>query len=310
MKKINKLVISFLIAILSCNIIFASTTTYVRTKENLQIAEDIKITTKVIDSALKTPKVDEKEKIYDFANLLSSTEESELLEEVLEYIQDYNMDMIIVTTNNNNKSDAQNYADDFYDYNYFGVSDTHDGILFLIDMDTREMWISTAGKAQLIYDDARIDRMLDNTYNYISAKKYYSTANVFISNAKEYAKNGIPNSNKNAYIDENGEYIYNRRNYSQQKEFPILLVVILPIAISFAFVGIASLAHRKIRKAVDAKEYLNKDDIELFINEDQFISTNTTKVKIQTSSGGGYRGGSSTHHSSSGRSHGGGGRRF
>ena len=70
------------------------------------------------------------------------------------------------------------------------------------------------------------------------------------------------------------------------------------------------IAHRKIRKAVDAKEYLNKDDIELFINEDQFISTNTTKVKIQTSSGGGYRGGSSTHHSSSGRSHGGGGRRF
>ena len=117
--------------------VFASTNTFPRTEENLGIRDSINVTDTVKRAALSTPKVDEKEKVYDFANLLTDEEEKKLYNSINEYIEKYDMDMAVVTIDKNNKASAMDYADDFYDYNNFGIGSTHDGLLFLIDMDTR-----------------------------------------------------------------------------------------------------------------------------------------------------------------------------
>jgi len=197
---------------------FASTKTYERTLNNLQVSEDIEVTDYNRDIILKTPKVDETEKIYDFADLFSKSEEEQLYNEINDFIYDTDFDMAIVTINKNPKSSAMNYADDFYDYNYFGIGSTHDGLLFLIDMDTREMWISTTGNAILMYDDNRIDEILYNTYVEISNQNYYECGLSFIETSKYYFGLGIPDSNKDYIIDENGDYIYNNKNDTYQNE--------------------------------------------------------------------------------------------
>lgn len=46
-----------------------------------------------------TPVVDETKKIYDYANLITDEEEIELYNKVQEFINKYNMDMVIVTIN-------------------------------------------------------------------------------------------------------------------------------------------------------------------------------------------------------------------
>lgn len=256
--------------------IFASTNTYLRTEEDLKINSSINVTQNVINSALATPKVDASEKVYDFADLLTETEEEEIYNRIIKFIDKSNIDMVVVTIDENNKSSSMVYADDFYDYNDFGIGDKKDGILFLIDMDNRNMWISTTGSAIRKYSDEKIDSILDATYNKISNQDYYGCILEFIDNSTS--------------------------------KFPIGAILSVSLVGTVIFVIIGCFKHRTIRKAVQAKQYLNKDSFKLTENEERFITTHTTKVYDPPSSSGG--GGSSSHSSSSGSSHGGGGRSF
>ena len=148
MKKLRiYLILIFMIAIVFNTAVFASTNTYTRTEDDLKINSSIKVTESVKKAVLATPKVDASEKVYDFAGLLTESEEASLYNKIMTFINTYNMDMAVVTIDNNNKASTMAYADDFYDYNDFGVGSTFDGLLFLIDMDNREMWISPTGEA-------------------------------------------------------------------------------------------------------------------------------------------------------------------
>jgi len=144
------------------------------------------------------------QKVYDYANLLTDSQEVEIFRRVAKFIDDYNMDMGIVTIDSNPKYSAMVYADDFYDYNNFGTDAQGSGLLLLIDMDTREIYISTKGKAILVYDDERIDKMLDAVYEFVTSDDNRAI-NEFIDLAEKYAKDGIPESNQDYYIKENGE---------------------------------------------------------------------------------------------------------
>ena len=305
MKKLRKCLNLILIVFILFNTtVFASTNTYPRTENDLKIDSSIIVTESVKKAALATPKVDASEKVYDFADLLTESEELALYNKIMTFINTYNMDMVIVTIDTNNKRSATSYADDFYDYNDFGIGSTFDGLLFLIDMDNREMWISTTGKAIIMFDDYRIDKILDETYKYISTKNYYNCAKAFIEKSSNYASIGIPSSNSDYKIDENGNYV--RTEY--EKYFPIFGIIIFSLIVSSVFIAIACYRHKTIRKATRAKHYLVKDSFKLTESEDRFVTTHTSKVYDPPSSSSG--GGSSSHRSSSGRSHGGGGRRF
>ena len=284
---------------------FATVATYERTLDNLRVFSDIKVNDYNRDIILSTPSVNENEKVYDFANLFNSSEEQLLYNKVSEFINNGDLDMVIVTIDDNPRNSAMKYADDFYDYNYFGEGSTHDGILFLIDMDTREMWISTTGTGQLMYDDYRIEKILDATYSKITKEKYYECAEAFISNAKYYYELGIPDSNENAYINEYGDYVY-----SEDAIIASITVAALPaFIISLIIVFIMKGKHKTIKKATTAFSYMREKNITY--REDSFINTYTSKVyDPPSSSSGSSGGGSSSHRSSSGRSHGGGGRRF
>ena len=115
------------------------------------------------------------------------------------------MDLAVVTTTDNNKASAKDYAYDFYDYNMFGKNKFHDGILFLIDMDTREIYFATSGEEQIMYDDERIDDILDVVYSYVKDEKYYDSIEKGIDKSSEFASSGIPSSNEDVRLDENGK---------------------------------------------------------------------------------------------------------
>lgn len=303
---IKKAYCAMLIVCLFISNVFASTTTYERTLDNLQISEDIKVTSYNRDIILSTPKVDETEKVYDFADLFSSYEEELLYNKITDFLNNSDLDMAVVTINDNPRNSAMKYADDFYDYNYFGSGSTQDGLLFLIDMDTREMWISTTGTAQIMYDDYRINKILDSTYAKISNEEYYECALAFIDRAQYYYNLGIPDSNKNANINKDGDYIYTD---TLDNKYDIYILIIPSAIISLIVVLIMMRKHKTIKKATTAFSYMQEKNITY--REDTFINTYTSKVyDPPSSSSGSSGGGSSSHRSSSGRSHGGGGRRF
>lgn len=282
MKK--KLLISYFFILLLFTLLYstyASTNVRTRTSDNLYVNKNISITASKKQIILNTPSVDASEKIYDFANLFSEGEEIELYDQAQKFIEKENLDIAIVTISTNNKTSSMAYADDFYDYNDFGIGDDSSGILLLIDMDKRNIWISTTGEAIEKYSDSKIDNMLDKIQPCIKNKNYYEGAKEFIN-----------------YSD------------SRRKQISLILFIIgiiLSAIIASAFCGIFALKHKPVKLSNNANNYLDKSSINITNRKDIFVSTYTSKTVIETSSGGG---GSSTHSGSSGISHGGGGRSF
>ena len=299
----------FIILILSfCFNVNAEVTTYERTKEDLRINDSITVTESNIDNIMNTPSVDESIKVYDFANLLSDSEEQTLYYDVTEFIANYNMDLALVTIDDN-YSTAQVYADDFYDYNNFGLGSTYDGLLVLIDMDTREFYISTTGKAILMYNDNRINSVLDNMTYYMQNGNYFKALEISVSSLSNFAESGIPSGNSNSYIDSNGDYVY-----VENVEYPFFPILIISIIIATIVLMIFINKNKLVKKAYEASFYLEEENANIKNLGDIFLTTHTSRVRINTDSGSSSSfssgGGSSTHSSSSGRSHGGGGRSF
>ena len=289
MKKIFLLIVSILV--FSTIPVNASTNTKERTENDYLVPKGITVTEDNKDLILKTPAVDEKEKVYDFANLFTTKEEEQLKEKIDTYINIHEMDLAVVTISDNNKDSVRDYADDFYDYNNFGNNSTRDGILFLIDMDTREIWMSTTGNAIKMYNDYRIDKALDEVYQYMGDEDYYDGTIKYIDIISDFAAKGLPSNSEN-----------NDMTASKALMFSLIAGLVLTAII----MGILIAKNKLVRKATTASEYLNKDSVDVKNLGELLISSNTTKTRIETDS----NGGSSTHFGSSGISHGGGGHKF
>lgn len=256
-------------------------------------------------NASTVPLVDSSKKVYDFADLLTDSEETNIYNLVMDYINKTSYDLVVVTINDNPKNSymypTRTYADDFYDYNNFKM----DGLLLLIDMDNREYYISTSGEGILMYDDARIDGILDAMENSMKTSNYYNAIRVGINRIDSYYDSGIPFSNRNCEITSDGDYVCS-------KSMPYLLIAVISGIITAIVAFCITRSYKKIRVAEDADRYIDSSKTKITDSSDKFLYSNTVKVRKESSSSSTGRsgGGSSTHRGSSGRSHGGGGRRF
>ena len=196
-----------------------------RTENNLNVHDDILVTDDNKDDILNTICIDDMDKVYDFADLLTDQEEELLYQAATSYIKTTNYDIALVTIDDNNQQDALSYADDFFDYNYFGKNKTRDGLVLLIDMDNREIAISTSGYAQKMYDDYRIDIAIDDGYNDVLELNYYNAFFKMLNSLTSYYQQDFPASNKNMIIDEYG-------NASYLKYMPYGLIVVISIIIT------------------------------------------------------------------------------
>ena len=100
--------------------------------------------------------------VVDNANLLTNQEINYLTEEIEIFKLKYNIDAVIVTINNLEGESPQNYADNYYDYNGYGLGNEESGLILLIDMDTRKIDISTKGEAIRYFTDDRLDKIISD----------------------------------------------------------------------------------------------------------------------------------------------------
>lgn len=244
--------------------------------------------------------------VFDDAGLLTSAEIAELEEQIAATKEKTGWDIFAVTTNDAQGKSAMAYADDFYDAR---TSEDSNGILVLIDMDNREIYISTCGDAIRYLTDQRIEYILDDGFYYVSEGEYASCLSAMISGAERYFDAGIPQNQYNYDVETGAVSEY--RSLTWMEVVPVLLLAVGAGA-AFYFIVAKSYKHKGLRYEYP---YMKYGKVDLTDFEDRFIRESVTHQRIQTSSssGGSHRssgGRSSTHRSSSGRSHGGGGRRF
>lgn len=260
------------------------------------------------------------QRVYDMAELLDEEEEADFESVIAGQRKELGFDIVVVTIENAGGKGAQEFADYNYEVAGFGAGSSHDGILFLIDMDNRELVLSTEGKAIRIFTDQRIEEMLDNVYEGASDGDFAASVAAFLEDTAYYGRQGIQ-SNQYNYDTETGRISVHRsiRWYE----------ALLALVVSAFAAGTVCLS---IKRQYEMKEtpgqarnlnmayradcrfaYQNESDtlINKFVTS-QVIprSTNGSGSSGEGFGGHSSAGRSSTHHSSSGRSHGGGSRKF
>ena len=298
MKKI-KIIISLLVlcVFINCNNVFASTKVNTRSEGNYLVPSDVVVTESIKQDIMSTPAINAEEKVYDFADILTKDEEDKLYKHVKNFVDGANMDYVLVTTSKNNKASASKYARDFYDYNDFGIGDSYDGVIFLVDMDTREFYMSTSGAAIKMYNNKRIAKLLDSVKSYFVDGDYGDGTIKFIEKLDYYASVGYPSAD--------GEEP-RVTGIARLKMLHWPSIFIFSIAAT-AFVMYILISNSKLaRQANSSRHYLTKADVS---KRDEIFMGKTVHhtARVDSSSSGG---GSSISRGSSGRSHGGGGRSF
>ncbi len=261
----------------------------------------------------RTPLVDSSQKVYDFSGVFTEEQKETLRNKALDFLEETGIELIIVTIDKQySDSQIEDFADDFFDYNDFGISEkskSYDGIVAVRNTNNynRYYYISTGGRAQLYYDDSRIDKILDDMYDNMHIDDFYSGFIDFINSSKKYYKKGILPKYKGCTVDQMGDLFDKNGNpVSWDKGvyvMPIIPALIISLVVSIIFIIILISRNKMVKKAVDAKDYLDENSVKYTSKQDHFVSTHTSSYRISSSGGGG-----GSHHSSGGFSHGGGGR--
>lgn len=307
MKKTSKILLVLLIFFLSLNIYNAQVYTKDRNSvSNYGVNKKWNINNNNLDNVLNTPLVDASEKIYDFSDILTPSEENILKTKIENFIKHTNMDMVIVTENIPYSTDSTNeeYAADFYDYNDFGIDfQNYSGILILRNTYEYDRYynIYTFGDAQLYFSYERLEDTLDSIYYDISNDYYLDGFSTFIDDMTNYYNKGIPSTMKNYYVDDMG---YLQEKYNP----PIFLAFVISGIVTAIIMFILIKKNKMIKKEKEAKAYLEKETINYTEKRDDFITSKTTSYVMSSSSGGGSRsssgGSSGGGHSSGGGRHG------
>lgn len=132
----------------------------------------------------------EEKRVYDQAGLFSADSAMLLDARASTLTHKLEVDFIIVTTDDARGKTPQAYADDFYDDNGFGVGGDKSGVLFLIDMDNREVYLSTSGKAIAYLTDTIIDGLLDDSIGYLKRQDYSGAASHFLDRMEKLFPSG------------------------------------------------------------------------------------------------------------------------
>ncbi len=297
MKRLKYLVIILLFSFI---IVDARVETYERTEDNYRVPSDITVTSYNKWNVLNTPSVDESKKVYDFAELLSDNQEKTLYNSIIKFMNNTGLEVVIVTIEDNPGKTIKDEAADFYDYNYFKT----DGLIFLIDMEIREYSIVTTGLGMKTHSNDEVDLMLDGIYPYMVNKNYYDACSEFINLASKY------------YSTEATYDYYDYDNDNSSFGSGLFNAFIGATISTLVIILIMVFQCRMVRKANSSRNYLVEETKQINNLGEIKTGSNTTRVRIQSSSssggsgrsGGGSR--SSSFRGSSGRSHGSGSRRF
>ncbi|MEW9094701.1 MAG: TPM domain-containing protein [Clostridiaceae bacterium] len=232
---------------------------------------------------------DTKQRIYDFAGLLTPEEIEELEVISSKYSAKRKTDMVILTSNNMEGKDVVKYMQDFYDEKALGYDKPHGNCAILtIDMENREVYLAGFYRGKEYLDDSRLDLIRDKITPDLSKGDYYQAFSDFIKTSSKYM--GVrPGVNPDNIL------------------FDLGFQIIASLATAGIIVGF--MVHNSGGKiTVNEGTYRDSSNSRIIQRRDDYIRTTVTKVKkpsqntsSQSSSGGGGGGGvTSGGHSHSG----------
>ncbi len=222
--------------------------------------------------------------VVDNANIITDDVETALLARCNEITSKYKMEVAIVTTPDMGYLTAEQFADDFYDYNGYGYGENDDGILVVykpgVEGD-RKIHITTHGKGVSEFSDLALDGIRDEMIGCLIVDDYDGAFIRYLEMVEDELKPGV----KLTWL------------------FGLMLA---GAVVGFIVMSAVISKNKSVISRRNAREYTRQGSMTVTGSRDMFAySRVTASPKVQNNNSGG-----STHRSSSGRSHGGSGASF
>lgn len=234
---------------------------------------------------------DSQPRILDKADLLTAEEEAVLEEVSYQFCVENSLDAVILTVNDLGGKSISTFADNWYDQNGYGVGTDSSGLILVVSMAERELYISTCGEAINRLNDRELDGIIGEISYDLSDGSYFSAFIVFFD-----------------AVERNLDYDSGAVNSGEAPKINWLLSILIGAVAAAITVMIMSGTMNTKRKQHSAGDYVRQGSYDLKNRQDIFLYSNVSKVKREQNNSSG--GGTSVHRSSSGRSHGGRGGRF
>lgn len=238
-------------------------------------------------------------RVVDVAELLTDSEEYDLLCKLDEISERQQADIVVLTVDTLDGMEPMEYADDFYDYFDYGFGETRDGVLLLVSMEDRDWWMTTTGYGITAITDAGIEYISDKFLPDLSDGNYASAFTTYAELCDEFftqAKTGEP---------------YNANNLPKDPfniAWSLFVSVIIGFVIALISTNIMKGKLKTVHTQYAANNYIKANSMNVNESRDIFLYTQVTRHERpkETSSSSD----STTHTSSSGTTHGGGGGKF
>ncbi len=245
--------------------------------------------------------------LVDDANLLSTEEYDEVLEELVDVSDKFGINIAVVTVNGTNGLGIREFADNYQEEHYTREESNEpiDGALLIIDMNEREWYVTTCGEGERAFTDYGISQLNDELNTYFQNGDFAGAFKTFANTSDRYFE-----------AERNGEPIDINNGPTHEPE-PIsvlgwIIRAIIAIAAGFGLSFAVTASMKKKMKTVvpvkDAENYIDTEKSKLRRSSDRFLYNNLVVIPLPRDNG--PRGGSSTHISAGGFSHGGGGGHF
>lgn len=248
-------------------------------------------------------------RLVDDADLLTAEEEANveaMLDEISERQQ---FDVAVVTTDSLDGKSAQDFADDYYDYNGYGMGENYDGAMLVVSMSEREWHITTCGYGMVAIPEYEIDSIADQFVSYLSYGEYEAAFLTFAECCDEY----VSYANEEDIVYDPSDYEasmeVDTRGNIRQTLATLFGALVAGFLLAFLPMSVMKKEMKTVNWKAEARDYMVPGSRHLSVNRDRFLyhTVNRTPKPKDTSH---HSGGGGGHISSSGRSHGGGGGRF
>lgn len=203
------------------------------------------------------------ERVFDYAEKLSITEEDKLRTFIDQDEKKIGADIILITIDDENINTSEklmNYVNGFYDENKFGWNKPcGDGIIYVDNWATNQVWVSTSGKMQNIYTDNMINKLINEVCENVNEDIYESY--------KLYSKIIV------------NDVLGGKINFIT---LMISIGVSIIISIIFIFINCFNLEGED---TTTKSTYVNKNDFKIVRKNDNFLTENIIRVKVGSSDG-------------------------
>lgn len=247
------------------------------------------------------------QRVFDYADLLTTEEEAELQQMAETMVTDWAMDLAFLTTYDTEGMPVREYGAQFYIEQDLGVGPDYDGVIFVVDMGTREAQIVTSGKAIDIFTDYYLEKMWNNMQGDFADGYYFWGMETLVNDMNYY------NAEYQKYLTDPDYVSEYEQEMSDEPVSDVLLVIAAVFSLIVAAVSVAVMKRKSnnVRPYSAGEAYLKQNGFYLSTDKNIFAGTHTTKAPIpRDDDNDSSWGGDSSTFSSGGHTFGGGGGKF